>query len=61
MTPRHYNSFYEMANDIGKARVYSGIHYTVSCVEGSKQGTRIARNVLNIVKFKKDEQQEDKD
>jgi hypothetical protein len=54
MTPRHYNSFYEMADDIGKARVYSGIHYTVSCVEGTKQGKKIAANVLTMVKFKKD-------
>ena len=44
-----------MADDIGKARVYSGIHYTVSCVEGNRQGKKIAENVLNMVRFKKDE------
>jgi hypothetical protein len=53
MTPRHYNSFDEMVDDIAKARVYAGIHYTLSCEEGNKQGKKIAENILNIVKFKK--------
>ena len=53
MAPRPYQSFDEMADDIGKARVYAGIHYTLSCEEGTKQGKRIAESVLNIVKFKK--------
>ena len=53
MAPRNYNSFEEMAVDIGKARVYGGLHYTYSCVEGRKQGERIATNVLNTLKFKK--------
>jgi PAP2 superfamily protein len=55
MAPRTYNSFNEMAVDIGKSRVYAGIHYTYSTVEGRKQGERIAANVLSILKFKKDE------
>jgi len=54
MAPRTYNSFNEMAEEIGRSRVYGGIHYTYSVVEGRKQGERIAQNVLNIVKFKKD-------
>ncbi|HEX6846065.1 MAG TPA: vanadium-dependent haloperoxidase [Chitinophagaceae bacterium] len=54
MSPRSYNSFNEMAEDIGKARVYAGIHYTYSCVEGQKQGEKIAQNILNTLKFKKD-------
>jgi hypothetical protein len=54
MAPRSYNSFNDMAIDVGKARVYAGIHYTYSCVEGKKQGERIARNVLNILRFKKE-------
>ncbi len=53
MAPRTYNSFNEMAVDVGNARVYGGIHYTYSCVEGRKQGEKIAKNVLNVVKFKK--------
>ena len=53
MAPRTYNSFDDMTVDVGKSRVYAGIHYTYSCVEGKKQGEKIAANVLNIVKFKK--------
>src|SRR5260221_7184136 len=54
MAPRTYNSFDDMAVDVGKARVYAGIHYTYSCVEGRKQGGRIAQNVLSILKFEKE-------
>src|SRR5215203_6704217 len=54
MVPRTYNSFDEMAVDVGRSRVYAGIHYSYSCVEGKKQGEKIAWNVLNILKFKKD-------
>ena len=54
MTPRAYHSFDEMATEIGHARVWGGIHYTVSCVEGRKQGEKIASNILSMVKFKKD-------
>jgi hypothetical protein len=54
MAPRSYNSFDEMAVDVGKSRVYAGIHYTYSCVEGKRQGEKIAANILNILKFKKD-------
>jgi hypothetical protein len=54
MAPRSYNSFDDMAVDVGRARVYAGLHYTYSCVEGRNQGERIAKNVLNILKFKKE-------
>ena len=54
MAPRTYNSFDEMAVDVGRSRVYAGIHYTYSCVEGKRQGEKIAQNVLSILKFKKD-------
>jgi hypothetical protein len=43
-----------MAVDVGRARVYAGLHYTYSCVEGRNQGAKIAQNVLNILKFKKE-------
>lgn len=55
MTPRSYQSFQEMAGDIGKARVYAGIHYNVSCDEGKKQGEKIATNVMNKLRFQKGE------
>ena len=54
MASRSYDSFNEMAADIGKARVYGGIHYTYSCEEGAKQGARIANNILSTLKFTKD-------
>jgi len=53
MAPRTYNSFSDMAVDVGKSRVYAGIHTTYACVEGRKQGERIAANVLNKLKFRK--------
>jgi hypothetical protein len=53
MAPRPYNSFRDMVDDIGKSRVYAGIHYTYSCTEGNKQGARIAANILNSVRFRK--------
>ncbi|HEY5967143.1 MAG TPA: vanadium-dependent haloperoxidase [Chitinophagaceae bacterium] len=54
MAPRPYNSFNEMAEDIGRSRVFGGIHYTYSCTEGMRQGQKIAQNILNTLKFKKD-------
>jgi hypothetical protein len=53
MAPRQYGSFTEMVDDIGKSRVYAGIHYTYSCTEGSKQGEKIAANILNTLRFRK--------
>jgi hypothetical protein len=53
MTPRPYLSFNEMAEDIGRSRVYAGIHYTYSCTEARRQGEKIALNILNTVRFEK--------
>jgi hypothetical protein len=53
MSPRSYNSFNEMVEDVGLSRVYAGIHYTYSCVEAKKQGEKIAANVLSTLKFQK--------
>lgn len=50
---RTYRSFNELADDVAKARVYGGIHYTYSCVEGKNQGERIARNVWNLLRCRK--------
>jgi hypothetical protein len=54
MPDQHYTSFYDMADQIGKSRVYAGIHYTTSCVEGNKLGQKVARNILNTLKFTKE-------
>lgn len=53
MAPRKYSSFTEMVDDIGRSRVYAGIHYTYTCTESSKQGEKIATNILNTLRFKK--------
>jgi len=54
MPDQHYKSFYDMAEQIGKSRVYAGIHYTTSCVEGDKMGQKVAQNILNKLKFLKE-------
>ena len=54
MLPRTYHSFAAMVEDIGRSRVYAGIHYTYSCTEGSKQGSKIAANILNTLRFRKE-------
>ena len=55
MAPRTYNSFDEMAVNVGRSRVLAGIHYTYSCVEGKRMGEKIAAKVLSTLRFKKDE------
>ena len=53
MAPRHYNSFSQMAEEIGISRLYAGIHYRASIEKGRKQGNKIAANILWKLKFKK--------
>ncbi len=53
MAPRSYKSFTEIVDDIGNSRVYGGIHFNYTCKESAKQGSKIAKNILNILKFKK--------
>jgi len=53
MPPQVYNSFADMAEQIGKSRVYAGIHYRISCERGREQGNKIAQNILANVQFKK--------
>lgn len=50
---RTYNSFANMAEEIGKSRVYAGIHYTYACEQGRLQGKKIAQNIESKLKFKK--------
>ena len=54
MPDQHYTSFYQIAEQIGDARVYAGIHYKISCTEGNKTGRKVAQNILNKVKFLKE-------
>ena len=54
LPPRPYSSFNEMAEDVGRARVIGGIHYTYSCTEAKRQGEKIAAKVISLLKFKKE-------
>ncbi len=53
MEPRPYNSFKEMVEDIGNSRVYGGIHFSYTCTESSKQGSKIAENIISKLRFMK--------
>jgi hypothetical protein len=50
--PRTYNSFEHYAEEAAISRIYGGIHYTFSAVEGMKQGKIVGKEV-NRLKFKK--------
>lgn len=54
LPPRDYVSFNAMAKEMADSRVFGGIHYQASCDKGSMMGEKVARNILNQVKFKKD-------
>jgi hypothetical protein len=54
MAPRSYNSFDELAKEIGDSRVYAGIHYRYSCEKGCDQGRKIGQNIENRLKFLKE-------
>ena len=53
MAPRAYNSFDELAKEIGDSRVYAGIHYRSSCEKGYEQGKKIGQNIVNKLQFKR--------
>lgn len=50
---RHFDSFDAMAEEVSISRLYGGIHYRYSCVEGKKQGKKIAQNIDRSLKFLK--------
>ena len=43
-----------MKKAIGDSRVYAGIHYAPSCVQGIQLGEKVGHNVLNTLKFLKE-------
>jgi len=51
---RHYNSFEELGQEMAIARVYAGIHYKPAVYAGLALGKKVAQNILNNVKFKKE-------
>ena len=50
-SPRHYNSFEELAQEMAIARVYAGIHYKPAVNAGVALGKKVAQNILQAVKF----------
>lgn len=53
MPPQHYDNWADMAVQVSQSRVYAGIHYTLSCVNGRQQGNKVAQNIERLVQFKK--------
>ncbi|HET9826052.1 MAG TPA: hypothetical protein VFP87_12010 [Chitinophagaceae bacterium] len=53
MKPRSFNSLYAFAVEAGISRIYAGIHYRWSVEKGRLMGEKIARNILDKVKFLK--------
>jgi hypothetical protein len=53
MTPRSYNSFSEMVDEVCISRLYAGIHYSISCERGARQGKKIGQNVEQNLRFLK--------
>jgi len=50
--PRNFTSFHEAAMEVSLSRFYGGIHYRHSVLEGNKQGTYIARQLMKKIQFK---------
>ena len=46
MTPRHFGSFYEAAEEAALSRLYGGIHYQQSNDNGVRQGKIVGQSVL---------------
>ncbi len=53
MPARNFNSFYEMAKEMGDSRVYAGIHYQASVDKGNKMGKKVGENILGKINFGK--------
>lgn len=47
-TPRSFQSFQHMADEINNANLYGGIHYRFSLEAGQKQGNLIGRNINRL-------------
>ena len=54
MPARSYNSFHELAIESGLSRIYAGIHYRYSVEKGWLIGKKVADNIFEKVKFKKE-------
>jgi hypothetical protein len=51
-TPRHFESFEEMANESALSRMYLGVHFRMDIEEGTRLG-KIAAEKVNLLSWKK--------
>lgn len=54
LQPRSYSSFREAGEEAGWSRLYGGIHYRQSIIDGFWQGRKVAENILTQLKFEKE-------
>lgn len=52
LTPRSFDNFYQAAEEAGMSRIYAGIHYPNSNVQGRLSGYDVADKVLALSYFK---------
>jgi hypothetical protein len=52
--PRSYSSFDAMSQDAGHSRFYGGIHFLPSIEIAYVQGSKVAENIINQLKFLKE-------
>lgn len=51
---RSYTSFTQLMNEISDSRLYGGLHYRATLEKSTKQGKKVAENILSRVKFLKE-------
>jgi hypothetical protein len=54
MSPRSYNSFNAVVDEVAKARVYAGIHTRMACGAGLQEGIKVAQNINSKLRFLKE-------
>ena len=54
MSPRTYNSFDNVVDEVARARVYAGIHTRMACDAGRIEGQKVADNIDSKLKFLKE-------
>lgn len=51
ITPRHFNSFMEAAEEAAISRLYGGIHYLPAIEHGRSQGRRIGESIVSRIRL----------
>jgi hypothetical protein len=53
LSPRKFNNFRDAGTEAFHSRIFGGVHMRRACAEGFKQGTCVAENIINKLKFEK--------